>query len=173
MKETEIIKLIGLCSANYRNWPEEGKEKATMELWQTMLSDLSFEVGQSAVKAHLSRSVYPPTVADIRDAAAKITQPAQLDAIEAWGMVLDAIRKHGYYREKEAMENLPADVADMVRRFTWRELCHSENVDTLRAQWRMAWETQSKRIREYGVMPSDIRELIESSGVIKRLPGGL
>lgn len=172
MNRPEIIKLVALLSANYRNWPADGKEEDTVMLWESMLGDITFDIGLAAVKTHLSRSVYPPTIADIRDAAALIESPPVVDAIEAWDLIGRAIRKFGYYRQEEAMASLPDDVAEMARRFTWNELCHSENIDTLRAQFRMAWESQAKRIKEYGVMPKDIRELIESSGIIKRIGGG-
>lgn len=169
MRKTKIIKLISLCSANYRNWPEEDKEEATIELWESMLGDLSFEVGQAAVKAHMSKSVFPPTIADIRDAAAMITSPPQMDAIVAWDLIGQAIRKYGFYRGDEAMASLPHPVADMARRFTWRELCLSENIDTLRAQFRMAWDAQNKRQQQERILPPDVMQLIESSNVIKRL----
>ena len=172
MNKLEVIKLISLLSTNYRNWPAEGKEEDTVMLWETMLSDLSFEVGQAAVKVHMSRSVYPPTIADIREAAALVRSPKRLEAIESWGMVVDAIRKFGYYREAEAMATLPTDVVNMVKRFTWRELCLSENVDTLRAQWRMAWENHLKNKQNEKILPSDVLDLIESGGAIKRLTDG-
>lgn len=172
MNRAEIIQLIGLLSMNYRGWPEEGKEEDTAALWLNMLSDIPFEYGQAAVKIHISRSVFPPTIADIRDAAAKIMQPHQMDAITSWGHVVDAVRKYGMYRQDEAMKALPTEVADMVRRFTWRELCLSEQPDVIRAQWRMAWDAQAKQVKEHGVLSPDIRQLLESKGLIRRLEDG-
>lgn len=169
MERTDIVKLVRILSANYRKWPEDGKEEDTVLLWEMMLGDMDVQVAKNAVKYHLSKSVFPPTVADIREAAAKVTQGRILDAIEAWDFISRAIRKYGYYRQEEAMASLSPDVADMVRRFTWAELCHSENIDTLRAQFRMAWETQSKRKKEQNILPTELVELMESSNLIKRL----
>jgi hypothetical protein len=56
------------------------------------------------------------------------------------------------------MESLPEDVAKMAKQFTWRELCLSQNPDILRAQFRMAWEIQSKRNNETRSLPPDIKE---------------
>lgn len=169
MNRSEIIKLIRVLSANYRNWPAEGKEKDTVMLWESMLSDMSYEIGQAAVKVHMSRSVYPPTIADIRDAATMLTSPRRIDAIEAWGMIGKAIRKYGVYRQEEAVASLPDEVALMVERFTWRELCLNENVDTLRAQFRMAWETMEKRRTEERKLLPELLHMIESSRTVKRL----
>lgn len=170
MDREDALKLITICSANYRNWPERGKETATIDLWSMMLQDIPLDVAQAAVMAHMSQSAFPPTVADIRSAAEKITAPNRLEAIEAWDLIVQAIRKYGYYREADAMASLPPEVADMARRFTWEALCTSDNVDTLRAQFRMAWETQSKRQREDRLIAPAVMQLIESSGAIKRLP---
>lgn len=166
MNRAEVIKLIRVCSANYRNWPEEGKEQDTVMLWESMLADMPYEIGKAAVKAHISRSVYPPTIADIREAARSLTE-SHISAIESWGMVTEAIRKYGYYNEQKALESLPPEVASMVRRFSWRELCLSEQPDVMRAQWRMAWENHVKNEKEYGVLPQDVKVLIE--GAVKRL----
>lgn len=169
MEKPDIIRLVRIVSANYRNWPEEGKEEDVVTLWEMMLSDIPIFVAKNAIKFHMSKSVYPPTVADIREAAASVSQPRTIDAIVAWSMITTAIRKFGYYRQEEGMASLPADVAQMARRFTWNELCLSENIDTLRAQFRMAWETQSKRKHEQNILPDEIVAMIEGSGLIKRI----
>jgi hypothetical protein len=71
------------------------------------------------------------------------------------------------------MASLPPDVADMVRRFSWRELCLSEQPDVLRAQWRMAWENKLKNDREFGVLPPDVKALAEGAAQrFKMLEGG-
>lgn len=159
MNRKEVIKLIRVLSANYRGWPEEGKEADTVQLWESMLADMPYEIGKAAVKTHISRSVYPPTIADIREAAMNLTT-THMSAIESWSLVTNAIKKYGFYNEQKAMESLPEDVAEMAKRFSWRELCLSEQPDVLRAQWRKAWEAKVKDEREFGVLPQDVKVLI-------------
>lgn len=162
MNRKEIINLIGIATANFPNLQQK-EMKPTAILWEKALSDISYDIAEKALIKVLSTSKFFPTVADIRDATAQITQPRTLDAMEAWGLIGEAIRKFGFYRQKEAMESLPSDVADMVKRFTWRELCLSESPDTLRAQFRMAWDTHSKRKNEMKAIPQDIRHMIEDT----------
>ncbi|MUT66036.1 replicative helicase loader/inhibitor [Paenibacillus sp. NEAU-GSW1] len=169
MEREDIIRLVRILSANYRKWPEEGKEDDVISLWDMMLSDLSLDVAKKAVQYHLSRSVYPPTVADIREAAAKVSNPRTLDWIEAWEKIGTAIRRFGFYREKEALESMPDEVARMAKQFTWRELCLNENIDTLRAQFRMAWETQTKRNNEQRILPLELMDALENPMLVKRL----
>ena len=162
MNRKEIINLLGIATANFPNLQQK-EMKPTAILWEKALADIPYEVAEKAVIKVLSTSKFFPTIAEIRDATAQITQPRTLDAIEAWGMIVQAIRKYGYYNQGAALQSLPEDVAEMVKRFTWRELCLSENVETLRAQFRMAWETQSKRKNELKALPTEIRLLLEGA----------
>lgn len=162
MNRKEIINLLGIATANFPNLQQK-EMKPTAILWEKALADIPYDVAEKAVIKVLSTSKFFPTIAEIREAMAQITQPRTLDAMEAWGLINEAIRKFGYYRQKEAMEFLPDEVREMVKRFTWRELCLSENIETLRAQFRMAWETQSKRRNEMKAIPQEIRILIEDT----------
>lgn len=162
MNRKEIINLLGIATANFPNLQQK-EMKPTAILWEKALSDIPYDIAEKAIIKVLSTSHFFPTIADIREAVAQMTQPRTLDAMEAWGLIGQAIRQFGYYRQKEAMESLPDDVAEMVKRFTWRELCLSENIETLRAQFRMAWETQSKRKNELKALPSEIRSLLEDT----------
>jgi hypothetical protein len=160
MNRQEVIRLLAIATANFPTMQERDM-KPTAVLWEQALSDMPYEVAEKAILKVLSTSKFFPTVAEIRDAGIQLTQPRSIDAIEAWGLIIQAIRKYGMYDQEKAMQSLPSDVEAMVRRFTWRELCLNENPDILRAQFRMAWETQSKREREYSVLPSSVREMIE------------
>lgn len=168
MNRKEIINLLAIATANFPSMQEKDM-KPTAVLWEKSLSDVEYAVAEKALLKVLSTSKFFPTVADLREAIAQLTQPRIIDAIEAWGMVVDAIRKYGYYNEAKAMAMLPDDVREMVKRFTWRELCLSENPDTLRAQFRMAWETQSKRKKELVALPNEIRQILGEASQRLRL----
>ena len=162
MNRKEIINLLGIATANFPDLQQKDM-KPTAVLWEKALSDVPYDVAEKALLKVLSTSKFFPTIADIREAVGQLTQPRTLDAMEAWGLIGEAIRKYGFYRQKEAMESLPDDVVAMVKRFTWRELCLSENVETLRTQFSMAWETHSKRQKELKSLPSDMRLLLEGA----------
>jgi hypothetical protein len=162
MNRKEIINLLGIATANFPNLQQKDMTP-TAVLWEKTLSDVPYDVAENAVIKVLATSRFFPTIADIREAVGQITQPRTLDAMEAWGLIGEAIRKYGYTRQKEAMEFLPDDVGEMVKRFTWWELCMSETPDILRAQFRMAWETQSKRRNELKSLPTGIRDLLEDT----------
>lgn len=170
MNKKEIINLLAIATANFPTLQEKDM-KPTAILWEKSLSDVDYKTAEAAVLKVLSTSKFFPTLAEIREAIAQLTQPRQLDAMEAWGLIIEAIRKYGYSRQREALDSLPEDVAGMVKRFTWWELCMSESPETLRAQFRMAWETQSKRKKEMSALPTEIRNLIEGTSNQLRIEG--
>lgn len=169
MTKVEIAKLVRVLSANYRNWPAEGMAEDTIHMWERAFRDVSFIVGQAAVDIHLNKSVFPPTIADIRAAVAILENGIQIEWSEAFSLITNAIRKFGWQRGTEAIASLPPDVAAMTKRFGWQELCENDNPDALRAHFKSAWETQSKRKQERNILPDEIIGMIETAGLIKRL----
>jgi hypothetical protein len=169
MNRKQIINLLGIATANFPSMQTRDMQP-TAVLWEKALNDMDYPTAEKALIKVLSTSRFFPTIADIREAAAQITNPRVMDAMEAWGLIVQAIRKHGMYRQKEGLESLPPDVREMANRFTWRELCLNENPDTMRAQFRMAWETQSKRENEMRQIPQEIRGMLEQmTGKMKLL----
>ena len=157
MKRADIIKLVGICSLNYRNWPEAGKEDALITLWEMMLSDVDYEVGQVAIKKYMIESVYPPTIADIRARIADVTVARGKTGIEAWGDVKMAIRRYGSYNEQKAMESLKGATKRVVESIGFRTLCLSENEMADRAHFLKVYDTVEKREREDALLLPEIR----------------
>ena len=122
-----------------------------------ILADLDFKGAQKALCKVLCRSKYFPTPAEIREAYADLYSSPQMDAMEAWDLVQQAIKDYGWPRENQALASLPAEVARMVEAFGWQELCSSTNQDTLRAQWRKAWETRQSQQREQSRLPQGLQ----------------
>ena len=83
------------------------KEKITV--WFSCLKDLDYKAAGYALKNHICKSPYAPTVADIRKEYAAITTP---DA-DAWALVRVAIR-NGTYGAEQEFAKLPKEVQDAV-----------------------------------------------------------
>ena len=160
MTRKEIVTLLSMATANFPSTQKQDLT-ATLMLWEKALSDIPYQVAENAVIKVLATSKFFPTIAEIREAATQMTKPRKIDAMEAWGQILLAVRRHGIYEEKKALDSLSPDIAKMVKRFTWREICTNDNPDTLRAQFRMAWEVESKRENEYASLPPQIMKMIE------------
>jgi len=167
VSELELLKLIEMCSANYRNWPEKGKEEDVIRLWTILFSDVDPTQLRMAVQNHIFESTFPPTVADIREQIAKTTLRGQKTGIEAWGEVKSAIRRFGVYNEEKAVSSLQGTCRRVVELMGFRELCMSENEMADRAHFLKVYESLVSREKEEIKNPA----LIES--VLQRLPQGV
>ena len=169
MTQAEVGKLLAFITAVY---PNIDIRDGTVEAWHELLRDLDYKVAVAAVKKVVAESEIPalPAVGKIRKAALDLQHGYSITAPDAWGMVLRAIRNHGFYGEVEAMAELPPDVAQVVRWMGWAEICHSEKVDVVRAQFMRMYETQEKRTREVAGLPPGVKELIKGIDETLRLP---
>ncbi|MDD3655114.1 MAG: replicative helicase loader/inhibitor [Desulfotomaculaceae bacterium] len=168
MTKAEVAKLLAFITATY---PNIEIRQGTVEAWHEMLGDLPYHSARVAVKKVLAEQEIPylPAIGKIRVAVAELTNPRIASAAEAWGEVVQAIRRYGYYREKQALASLSPATAQVVKWLGWQELCTCEEVDVIRGQFRRAYDEHAGNVRQEAVLPAGIRELI-SSGV-KTLPG--
>lgn len=162
-----------LVAMTVANWPQmQDKDmSATAKLWATMLADIPYETAKQALIKVLATARYFPTMADIREALVDLTQGKDMTADEAWGCVVQAIRRYGYYQPEKGMATLPREVRAVVEHFGWRELCASEEPDVIRGQFRMAWEARVKRARELATLPPAVRQRILELSAGASLPG--
>lgn len=170
MQIAEFQRVIAYVSAAI----EKRIKEATIEVYYDMLKDLDYELVMAAVKKVIASDEYPvlPTVGKIRKAAHDLCNMDKVSAPEAWGIVVKAIRKHGYVSEAEALASMPPEVAETVRFIGWRDLCLSEKPDVVRAQFMRMYEAHEKRKEELDMLPGDVRQLVGKLGDMFRLGDG-
>ena len=96
MTKKETVALFGLIAALYPRDEKFTHPDATMrDAWAEMLEDIPFDHAKAAIKASVSTSPFPPSIAEIRDYATRLNGPRRLTAEEAWGIASDAIRTYG------------------------------------------------------------------------------
>lgn len=137
--------------------------------WHMMLDDILPDIAAAALKAHSSTSPFPPSIAEIRQFAAKAQNP-MMDADEAYKLARDARRKYGYYQGREAMDSLPEPVRDAIKTCygTFCEWCMSTEPDGVeRAQFMRIYDAQKSRIQQAAALPPSVTELQ------KRLAGNI
>lgn len=160
MERAEVIKLIGICSANFRNWPEPDKAEMMLVLWMKMLDDTEYFIAEAAVEKFLAESVYPPTIADIRARIADITIRKEKTAIEAWDDVKTAIRKFGGYNVQGAMESLSGITKKVVDSMGFLTICRSENEMADRAHFLKVYDVLADRVRSEALMLQSTKTVI-------------
>ena len=142
MQRGEAAKLVAMLSAAYRDAPIS---EATAEVYEAMLADLDFAAGQQAVQRLICSSKWLPTVAEIRAAAADVRHGPVRAGGEAWGDVVEAIRRVGSYRPAPTFAD--PMVNDCVKFMGWRDLCLGTNEAADRAKFVSLYDSLAGRER--------------------------
>lgn len=114
MTKSETVQLFVIIKSLFPR--DEAFRNATPDMvsaWTEMLGDIPFDHAKAAVKAAVATSPFPPSIAEIRDYATRLTAPKRLSADEAWGIAQDVIRTYGTRTVlKEGCEEKPPEYSD-------------------------------------------------------------
>lgn len=168
MLESEAMKRVIALAAIYPN------AKTTPEMFEgyaSLLKDLEPDVLNAACEMAVRESEsFFPSVGMILRLAQTITQPTQISEADAWGQVMDAIKKIGFYGQPKFDDPV---VARAVEIMDWPTLCSSENVVADRAHFMKIYGQLAEREKEdVKLLPAArrIREL--TNGKHQRLIAG-
>lgn len=168
MNLTETITIIEIIAATYPNAKGFGDPQScakTAKVWTMLLEDLHPLLVTNAVKKHCMTARFAPTIAEIRESAVNITNPAlEETAAEAWGNVTKAIRRFGWYREEEALASLNEKTRAAVKSMGWKSICESEEPEIVRSQFRKAYETMAARAKEQAMIPESFKKTLRELG---------
>lgn len=136
-----------------------------MELWYDMLKDLDYKSACIGLKKHVASSRFAPTIADIRENVVSINEPQELNEMEAWALVSNAIRRSGYNSEEEYAK-LPPIVQRAVglpsQLRVWA-IDEDYNEQVVSSQFIRTYRTEVSREKEIAKMPSKVRKLVQSA----------
>ena len=163
MDINQTTMLLGIISELYPRFAKD-PTRATVAVWHEMLGDLDYTAAQLAVKKHVAASKYPPTVAEIRDCAATLTNPTIPTQGEAWEETMRAISNYGIYREAEALAALQPQTQTAVRQIGWRALCMTETDDLMatRAHFFKLYGAVADKAQDNYVMLPEVRDKISA-----------
>lgn len=154
MTTHDTIKLFALISASYpREQAFANASPAMVALWAKLLADIPLAAAEAAIASHVSTSPFPPSIAEIREWAAG--GPGDGAGADAWGKLMQAVRKYGWCNQAEAKEFLGPDIwGAMLRTFPdWLALCMSENMEADRAHFLRMWDSTARRERINRMLP--------------------
>lgn len=176
MTQNETARILAvIAAANPRFQVDE--KGMTLKVWHELLGDLDYNIVQLAVKKLILEMPYPPAIADVRKRAVEVMTPPEdrIDASEAWGEVMQAIRLYGYYREAEALKSMSPKAAKVVRWMGWREICLSEEPGVVRGQFLKMYQQVAEREQKERLLPyeirDDIRKISERFSSLKLIKG--
>ena len=137
----------------------------TVDVWHMMLSDYDYNLVAMALKAYIlsDTSGFAPSIGQLVDKMKSITSPQELNEMEAWSLVCDALQNSGYnYAEEYA--KLPPLVQKAVglptQLQTWA-LTENLNKDVVGSNFMRCYRTEVERQNEISKMPQNVREMLE------------
>ena len=164
MTEKEVRQLLAMTQAVYPNYNPPSRE-AAVNAWLMCLSEYDNNVVMAAFKAYMTTNTsgFAPTPGQLIEILQALTQPQELNELEAWSIVRKALRNCGYNSEQE-FAKLPTVVQKAVG--TPQQLkiwaCDSEyNENVVSSNFIKTYRTEVKRATELNKMPSDVKKLIE------------
>lgn len=144
----------------YKNYSKD-EINAAVDLWATMFADDPAYIVTEAVKSLMCTLKYPPTIADVKEKIAMITQPPAMTEMEAWSRVRGAI---SYYHANEAFANLPPMLQKIVgspnQLREWAMMDTETVQSVIQSNFMRSYRVRLAHEREYAMLPSSTKQLI-------------
>lgn len=166
MTSMETVKVLAVIKTAYpRYYDNKTNEELrdTISLWHSMLEEYPVEFVNSAVKAVIATSPYPPTIADVISQINKLTAKKEVSEVEAWGLVKTAIRNSAYHADEE-FERLPEAIkntlgnANVLREWALAEDSSTETV--IASNFMRSYKAKEKERKELEAIPMAVKALL-------------
>lgn len=166
MNVTEAKKIIASMIVSYSNYKPTDVDYAAT-IWSDMLSEYTYEQVDSALRSFImsDKSGFAPSIGQLVDKIHTMTQPKELNEMEAWSLVSKAIRNSGYNSTDE-FAKLPPLIQKAVglpRQLRTWALDENYNEEVAMSGFQRAYKSELKRHEELQKMPQNVRNLIEKA----------
>ena len=138
--EQTIKETLTILKVAYPNALKDlSKEDAyiMIKLWYEDFKDCKKDIFMQAVKNVRSKSVFFPSIADIKNEIQEIENPKlKLNANEEWYKVIELVRKYGVYKQDLIMEELNPITARVVENVGLYNICSSQRIEVQKRQFK-------------------------------------
>ncbi len=168
MTREEIQDFLAMIQATYPNFNPPSKT-AAVNAWTLALEEYEEKAVHMAFKLYMQTNTrgFAPVPGQIIEKIHTMTQPQELNEMEAWSLVSKAIRSSGYNSTDE-FAKLPPLVQKAVglpsQLRTWA-LDENYNEEVAMSSFQRAYKAEIKRHEELLKMPKNVRNLIEKANV--------
>lgn len=164
MTEKEVRQLLAMTQAVYPNYNPPSRE-AAVNAWLMCLSEYDNNVVMAAFKTYMTTNTsgFAPAPGQLIEILQTLTQPSELNELEAWSIVRKALTNCGYNSEQE-FAKLPTIIQKTVGTPQQLRIWASDtefNENVVSSNFIKTYRTEVKRATELNKMPENVRELIE------------
>lgn len=166
MTREETKKIIRIMCDSYPNYkPMDLSE--TVDVWTMMLEEYTYEQISIALKAYVlsDTSGFAPSVGQLVAKVQTITQPQELNEMEAWALVSRAIRNSSYNSESEYAKLPPIvqNAVGMPSQLRQWAIDENYNEEVVMSQFMRTYRTEVARKTEFQKLPSEAQRLIQNT----------
>ena len=168
MTREQIQDFLAMLQATYPNFNPPSKTVA-VNAWKLALEEYEETAVHMAFKLYMQTNTrgFAPVPGQIIDKIHTMTQPQELNEMEAWSLVSKAIRNSGY-NSTEEFSKLPPLVQKAVglpsQLRTWA-LDENYYEEVVSSNFIKCYRNEFTRKREFQKMPQNVRNLIEKANV--------
>lgn len=164
----EARKFVAVLMVTYPNYNPIDEELAA-ETWASVTEEYTYEQVDIALRSYMktNTSGFAPVPGQIIEKIHTMTQPQELNEMEAWSLVSKAICNSTYNSVSE-FEKLPplvqkaVGLPDSLRGWAMTE---NLNKEVVMSNFQRAYKAELERHEELQKMPQNVRNLIEKANV--------
>ena len=168
--ETKTI--IGIIKSLYPNWKTDNP-KSTVDTWHIVLEDFDSNAIQYAIKRYAltDKSGFPPSIGQLVGQLQNVSEKGDLSGMEAWGLVLRAMRNSTYNSQSE-FDALPKTVqravgnAETLRSWALTDI---DSTPVLQSNFLRTYNAVAEKAKADAVLPQSMR--ITEKEEVKQIAG--
>lgn len=165
MTKNEARKIIAVLIVSYPNFKPVDVELMT-NTWAEMLEDFTYEQANLGLKAYIrsDTSGFAPSIGQLIEQINKFTHPEELNEMEAWALVSNALR-NGYYHAEDEFGKLPSLVQKAVGNPSnirnWAQTNNLSVENVIQSNFIKTYRLLVMREGENRKLPKNMQEMIE------------
>lgn len=165
MTREETVKIIRIMCDSYPNYKPNNISEM-VDVWCMMLEDYNYNQISVALKAYVTSdtSGFAPSIGELIAKIQMISQPQELNEMEAWSLVSKALR-NGTYGAVEEFSRLPPTVQEAVGNpdnlRNWATSDYKAIETVIQSNFIKTYRSVTSRTEEIKRVPAEIQKLIE------------
>lgn len=166
MTKDEFKLIVKGLKAVYTD-PKFMPDNVSFDVWYSLLKDMDYKICSLATQRYMSTCKFPPTPADIRQQAADMAA-SDLTPLEAWAVVLKAIRTMQVDGEKESFAALPDEckraVGSPANLKNWAFYTDRDTLNSVeQSHFIGSYKAVCKQKHDDAQIPQRIRDMIDQT----------
>lgn len=180
MNKSETSKIIAVLMASYPNFLNNKTAtdiQATINVWDEMLKDYSYQEVSIAVKTCIvqDKSNFAPSIGQVINKIIGFkNQGTELTEQEAWNLVSRATKNSAYHATEE-YEKLPEVVKQIVtpsQLKEWSQMDIDSVQSVVASNFMRSYKAKVASNKEYQALPNDVKQLLSGMADKLSIEGG-